>query len=130
MENDFFCVIIHVGERMKYKLNDIVTVSITSIVSYGVFVKVDEEYTGLIHISEVNGSYINDIENYFKSNKEIKARIIGIDEKNKHISLSTKKIKESTRKNKLKEVGSGFNELKENLPKWIDETKKELENSK
>ena len=115
---------------MKYKINDIVKVSITSIVSYGVFVKVDEEYTGLIHISEVNGSYINDIEKYFKSNKEIRARIIGIDEKNKHISLSTKKINENTRKNTLKEVGSGFNELKENLPKWIDETKKELENSK
>ncbi len=115
---------------MKYKMNDVITVSITSIVPYGVFVKVDDNYTGLIHISEINGSYINNIKSYFKSESKLKARVIGIDEEKKHLSLSTKNIFKEQNENNLKEVGLGFEELKENLPKWIDETKKELENNK
>lgn len=115
---------------MKYKLNDIITVSITSIVPYGVFVKVDDEYTGLIHISEITNSYITDIKSYFKSTKELKARVIGIDEEKKQLNLSIKDVSKDMNRNYLKEVGQGFDELKDNLPKWIDETKKELENSK
>lgn len=115
---------------MKYKLNDIIIVSITSIVPYGVFVKVDDEYTGLIHISEITNSYINDIKSYFNSTKKLKVRVIGIDEDKKQLNLSIKNVYKDMNINNLKEVGQGFDKLKDNLPKWIDETKKELENSK
>ncbi len=116
-----------------YKINDIINVTITSILSYGVFVIADNDYTGLIHISEINGKYIYNIKNYFKENKVIRAKIIGINEEKKQLSLSLKDIAKSNEKvnqNKLKESGSGFKELHDNLPKWIDETKKEIENSK
>ena len=113
---------------MKYKIGDIITVSITSIVPYGVFVKVDDDYTGLIHISEISNSYINNIEKYFKLETTLKTKIISIDEEKKHLSLSMKD--EKLKKNDLREVGSGFDELKNKLPNWIDEAIKELENSK
>ena len=113
---------------MRYKKGDIITVLITSIVPYGVFVKVDDEYTGLIHISEISGAYIKNIEKYFKSETNLRVKIIDIDEKKKHLGLSMKDDK--LRKNDLREVGSGFDELKNKLPEWIDEAKKELESSK
>ena len=116
-----------------YKINDVINVNVTSIVNYGVFIKADDDYTGLIHISEINGEYIKNINTYFKINSIIKAKIIGIDEEKKHLSLSTKNIiqlNKDRKQNSLKESGSGFDELKSNLPKWIDETKKEIENSK
>lgn len=116
-----------------YKMNDIINVIVTSIKEYGVFVKTDTNYTGLIHISEINGDYIKDINEYFKTNSTIKTRIIGIDEDNKHLSLSTKNLlnnSNKSRKNYLKEVGEGFDILKNELPKWIDVTKKEIEKGK
>ena len=43
-----------------YDKGDIVDVTITGIVPYGVFAKVGE-YTGLIHISEISDKYVRDI---------------------------------------------------------------------
>ena len=118
---------------MKYNLNDIIEVTVTSIVPYGVFTKADFGYTGLIHISEITGGYIKNISQYFKVGNIVKVKIIGIDEEKKHLSLSTKDILINTissGENDLKEVGLGFEDLKEKLPEWINLTKKELENNK
>ena len=46
---------------MKYRKGEIINVEVTAIEPYGAFVKVDDVYTGLIHISEINGYYISDI---------------------------------------------------------------------
>jgi predicted RNA-binding protein with RPS1 domain len=113
-----------------YKLNDIISVTITSIANYGVFVKTETEYTGLIHISEINGDYIRNIGRYFKIGEEINARIIGIGNEKKQLNLSTKNIIRKysySKQNILRESGLGFKNLKNNLPKWIDNAKKELE---
>ena len=58
---------------------------------------------------------------------------LDIDDSNKHLSLSTKDLlnnEKKAKRNSLKEVGEGFDILKNKLPKWIDETKKEIENVK
>ena len=117
---------------MKYKINDIIDVTVTSIVPYGVFVKADYDYTGLIHISEITGGFIKDITKYFKIGNIVKAEVIDIDEENKRLKLTTKNIiiNTLTLENELVEEGNGFNDLKEKLPEWIDIAKKELENTK
>lgn len=115
-----------------YRKDDIINVIVTSIKDYGVFVKTDSNYTGLIHISEINGKFVNNINSLFKINTTIKARILNIDEEKKQLELSTKKplIKRNKSFNKLKEIGNGFDNLRNKLPKWIDETKKEIEKDK
>lgn len=118
---------------MKYSINDIIEVTISSIVPYGVFVNAEYGYTGLIHISEITGGYIRNISKYFKVGNIVKAKIIGIDEEKKHLSLSTKDIMINSimnKENSLEEEGNGFQELEDRLPEWIDLTKKELENNK
>ena len=118
---------------MKYKLDDIITVKITSIVPYGIFVSADYGYTGLLHISEITGGYVKDITKYFKVGTELEAKIIGIDEEKKHLTLSTKNIMLNIsidNENDLEEEGFGFDKLRDKLPEWINVTTKELENNK
>lgn len=51
---------------MLYKKDEIIEVEITALKPYGAFAKVDDEYSGLIHISEINGLFIKDIMMYLK----------------------------------------------------------------
>ena len=115
---------------MKYNINDVIYVTITSITPYGAFVKADYGYTGLIHISEITGKYIGNIDKYFSIGNIVEAVITDIDEDKKQLSLSTKGIIPNLDKgNNLEEDNLGFLNLKNMLPKWIKSTKKELENS-
>lgn len=118
----------------KYSINDIVNVQISSIQPYGVFVTVDDFYTGLIHISEINGKYIKNINNLFNVGDMKKVRIIGIDEEKKHLNLSMIGVRNVNELNykvkynkKLRETNLGFDLFEEILPEWINEKLKEIE---
>lgn len=116
-----------------YKKGDVLLVKITAIEPYGAFVIVDERYTGLIHISEINGKFINDINRYFMVGNFIKVKIIDIDEEKNQMKLTMKGIekkKSEKRRNSLKETRLGFSILKKKLPNWINDKEKEIENSK
>jgi len=116
---------------MKYKNGKIVKGCVTGIENYGIFVNFDEYYTGLIHISEISDGYVRNINNYVQLGETINVKILDVDEENCHLKLSIKNMKYkvgSNRKNKIKETGSGFELLKENLNVWIEEKIKELEN--
>jgi len=115
---------------VKYNINDVIYVTITSVTPYGAFVKADNDYTGLIHISEITGKYIGNIDKYFTVGNIIEAVITDIDEEKKQLSLSTKGIIPNLDKgNDLEEDDLGFKNLMEMLPKWIESAKNELENS-
>ena len=73
------------------KVNEIVKVEVTSIKPYGAFIKCGN-YTGLIHVSMINGNYIKNINDYFYVGQELYAKITEVDDKNKHISLSLKEL--------------------------------------
>ncbi len=114
---------------MEYNINDVIYVTIASVTPYGAFVNADNGYSGLIHISEITGKYIKDISKYFKIGNIVEVVVIGIDKEKKQLSLSTKGIMPSMDiQNELIEDEIGFENLKEKLPEWIDETKKEIEN--
>lgn len=110
----------------KYKINDIVNVTITKIQPYGAFVTASDDYKGLIHISEINGKFIDDINKYFYVGKTVKCKILDIDEDKKQLRLSTVNLN----KNKLSETELGFSILQKKLPNWIREKEIEIENAK
>ena len=113
---------------MGYKINDVIYVTIASVTPYGAFVNAENGYTGLIHISEITGKYIKDISKYFKIGNIVEVTVIGIDEEKKQLSLSTKGIMPSLDiQNELVEDEIGFENLKDKLPEWINDTKKEIE---
>ena len=107
---------------MTYKVNDIVKCKITGIEKYGVFVSIDDEYNGLIHISEISDSFVKDINDYVSIGEVIKARVIGVDDKEKKIKLSIKNVNYNGDEFQFVESNkNGFKSLKENLSVWMQE---------
>ena len=79
----------------KYKIGDKIQVTITKIVDFGAFVKLeDTEADGLVHISEISNQPIDRIENILKEGETKEAKIINID--NDKISLSFKALKDKS----------------------------------
>lgn len=97
-----------------YREGDVATGLVTGVEKYGIFVSLDDGYTGLIHISEVSNLYVNDINKYAKVGEKINFRILKIDADKKMI-LSIKRYNDS-----FKESGLGFKPLLEKLPYWIE----------
>lgn len=78
---------------MQLEVGQIVEGKITGITNFGVFVDLGEGKSGLVHISEVARSYVNDIKEHVKVNDEVKMKVLNIGEDGK-ISLSIKRALE------------------------------------
>ena len=78
----------------QYTIGDIVEVTISHIVPYGVFVSLDSSTDGLIHISEIANRFISDINSEFSVGQKCKARIINIEPKTARIALSTRDFRD------------------------------------
>lgn len=117
---------------MKYQIDNIIKVKVSAIEKYGAFVIVDGNYKGLIHISEINGRFIRDINEYFKVGDVLSAKILDIDEENRQLKLTLRDINKSynNKKENLEETKLGFSLLEDLLPKWVDEKIKEIQKNK
>lgn len=112
-----------------YIVGNIVKGEVTGIESYGIFIKIDENYNGLIHISEITNNFVKNINNYVNMGEEIYAKIIDVDNCNKNLRLSLKGInyKVNNGDQKVRESIRGFSPLQENLPKWTEEMLRSFE---
>lgn len=75
----------------KYEIGDEVDGTVTGVVDFGIFVKLEEGLEGLVHISEIDWGLVDDPRNFVKVGQKIKAKIIEI--KEGKISLSLKQLK-------------------------------------
>ncbi len=75
----------------KYKVGDIIEGEVTGSVEFGIFVKIEEGLEGLVHISELNWSLVENPSDLFKVGDKVQAKIISI--KDGKISLSIKALK-------------------------------------
>lgn len=115
---------------LKYEKGKIVTGCVTGIEKYGVFVGLDEFYSGLIHISEISNNFVKNVNDYVKVGETIKVKVLETDEENYHVKLSIKDIDYHVGQkvlNDVREVGKGFKPLKDNLDSWINEKVVEME---
>ncbi len=75
---------------MQLNVGDIVEGKITGIKEYGAFADIGDGKSGMVHISEVANTYVNNINDFLKENDVFKMKVLGISEDGK-ISLSIKK---------------------------------------
>ncbi len=111
------------------KENDIIKVRITGIKKYGAFASLDNDFNGLIHISEISHGYVKSINDFLSIGDNIYAEVVSIDEENKQIKLSIKDInykKDGSKLKRIAETKNGFTPLKENLEPWINAKIKEI----
>ena len=120
------------GIMSKYECGKIVTGCVTGVENYGIFVSLDEYYSGLIHISEISTKFVKDINDYVNIGETIRVKIVEKDEETCHLKLSIKDIDyrvNSKRRNKIVETEKGFETLSIKLEDWIEEKYSEIENN-
>jgi predicted RNA-binding protein with RPS1 domain len=114
-----------------YKKDKIVKGCVTGIEKYGIFVNLDNYYNGLIHISEISNNFVKNINDYVEIGETIYVKVIDVDDDSNHVRLSIKDIDYRINENKnvksrIKEVGTGFEELKRQREVWIEEKMQEI----
>ena len=78
---------------MDLVVGAVVDGKVTGIMKFGAFVSLPGGKSGLVHISEIAYSYVNEVSDFLKEGQEVKVKIIGVDE-NGRINLSIKKAQE------------------------------------
>lgn len=110
---------------MQYKKNNIVVGIVSGITKYGIFVKFDNLYSGLIHISEISEKFVCNISNYVNCGDKIKVKILEVDNYSYQLKLSIKnldyKIINIKKDKKIIETPNGFITLGKKLDFWIKE---------
>ena len=74
---------------MQFEVGAIVEGKVTGITKFGAFVDLGDHCTGMVHISEIANTYVNDINDFLKEDQTVKVKVLSVEE-NK-ISLSIKK---------------------------------------
>lgn len=80
---------------MQLEVGAVLEGKVTGIAKFGAFVSLPEGKSGLIHISEVANTYVNDIREFLSEGQEVKVRVVSISPEGK-IGLSTKNTAERT----------------------------------
>lgn len=87
---------------MQLTVGQIVEGKITGITNFGVFADLGDGLSGMVHISEVARTYVNDIKDFVKLNDVLKMKVLNISEDGK-ISLSIKRALEPERSSETRE---------------------------
>ena len=76
---------------MGFEVGSILEGKVTGITKFGAFVSLPENRSGLVHISEIAYTYVNDIHEHLNEGQAVTVKVIGIDENNR-INLSMKQV--------------------------------------
>lgn len=90
---------------MAIEVGNVFEGKIVNVMSFGAFVALPEDKTGLVHISEISSEYVENINSCIKQGDIVKVKVIRIDDSGK-ISLSMKRVEEKKRERKREEKQS------------------------
>lgn len=77
----------------RYNVGDVMSGSVTGVVDFGIFVKLEEGLEGLVHISELDWGLVEDTRALYKVGQPVTVKVIEV--KDDKISLSVKQLKEN-----------------------------------
>ena len=75
---------------MRLEVGEIYEGKVTGITKFGAFVSFEEGQTGMVHISEIAPTFVNEIRDFVSEGQTVKVKVLNISEEGK-ISLSMKK---------------------------------------
>ena len=101
----------------KYYPGNVVEGKVVGIKPYGVFVSLDDDIMGLLHISEISEGFVADINKIVKVGQVIRTKILDVDYSENRAKLSLKALKKRNRyKPKCSLVDEKVNAVKEFYP--------------
>ena len=80
----------------KYKIGDVISGTVTKLVNFGAFVRVEEGLEGLIHISELSNQRVAHPGDVVKEGDTLNLKIISLDSERHRLGLSLKQAEERT----------------------------------
>jgi small subunit ribosomal protein S1 len=78
----------------KYKIGDVIEGTVTKLVNFGAFVRVEEGLEGLIHISELSHQRVAHPGDVAQEGQQVKLRIISLDSERHRLGLSLKQAED------------------------------------
>jgi S1 RNA binding domain protein len=91
----------------------IVSGKVVRLHDFGAFVEVDEETTGLVHISEVHRDFVENIHAYLTEGQEVSVKVVGIKDDGR-IDLSIKRAdptwEDEVQRRQTSKVDKDFNQ--------------------
>ncbi len=79
---------------MGLAVGEIFEGKVTGITKFGAFVSLPENKSGMVHISEVANTFVDDIKNFLTEGQEVRVKVMAIDEQGR-INLSIKKAQDN-----------------------------------
>jgi len=77
----------------KYKVGDVVSGNIVSIMNYGIFIELEKGIEGLIHISEISWTKnVQNLQDTYKVGDSIDSKVLFVDANEQKISLGIKQL--------------------------------------
>ena len=67
------------GENNNLSVNSIVEGKVSGITKFGAFVDLPSGETGMVHISEVSGDFVNDINDFLKIGDNVKVKVVSVE---------------------------------------------------
>jgi len=65
---------------MDFEVGAILAGKVTGITKFGAFVTIAPGKSGLVHISEIASSYVNDVREHLTEGQEVTVKVIGVDQ--------------------------------------------------
>lgn len=95
---------------MQLEVGKIYEGKVTGITKFGAFVELEPGTTGMVHISEVANTFVNEIKDHLTEGQQVKVKVLNITDEGK-ISLSIKKAVDNPppRRDFKKQGGNGGN---------------------
>ena len=78
---------------MEFGVGSVLEGKVSGLTKFGAFVSLPEGRSGLVHISEISYTYVNDVKDHLQEGQTVKVKVIGIDESGR-INLSIKKAQD------------------------------------
>jgi small subunit ribosomal protein S1 len=76
----------------RYQVGQVIEGTVTNVVSFGAFVRVEEGLEGLIHVSELaEGSFLHP-RNVVREGDEVRVRVLNVDTANRRLGLSLRQV--------------------------------------
>jgi S1 RNA binding domain protein len=76
-----------------FAVGDIVTGKVAKITNFGAFVEFENGQSGMVHISEIDHSFVKDVREFLTEEQQVEVKVIGIKDDGK-ITLSIKQAAE------------------------------------
>jgi len=109
----------------KFKEGDVVEGRITGIQPYGIFIKLNDECSGLIHATELEKLESENPNRFFKIGQSLKVKVLRIKPGGRQAVLRIHRIFEKKRRIGASrfEKNNGFAALKKQMPSWVQDAK-------